>query len=180
MTDIGEVDTFLGINVNRNKNDNTISLNQSRYLKGVLNKFGMTECKGTATPLEVGLDLLKGDGDDIKVNVPYRELIGCITYATLTTRPDLCAAVNYFSGFQSCYTDDHFNHAKRMLRYIQTTIDQQMVFKKYERANILQGYSDADWAGDRNDRKSVSGYIFKVFGNTVSWCSRKQSTVSLS
>lgn len=104
----------------------------------------------------------------------------CLTYAAISTRPDLSAATNYFSRFQSCYNDDHYTHAKRILRYIQGTIDMKLVYRKYENVEPLTGYVDSDWASDRNNRKSISGFVFKVFGNTVSWASRKQSTVALS
>lgn len=107
-------------------------------------------------------------------------MIGCLTYAALTTRPDLCAATNYFSRYQNCYTSEHFIYAKRILRYIQSTINLKMVFNRDVSSDVLIGFTDADWAGDKNERKSTSGYVFKVFGNVVSWSFRKQSTVSLS
>ncbi|XP_055309645.1 uncharacterized protein LOC129573283 [Sitodiplosis mosellana] len=139
----------------------------------------MTECKPISTPIEKGLHLPAEKGN-MNSNVPYRELIGCLTYATLTTRPDLCAATNCFSRFQSCYTKEHFTHAKRILRYLQATGDLKLEYRKDEKAKILVGYADSDWAGDRNDSKSTSGYVFKLFGNTISWGTHKQNTVSQS
>lgn len=179
MTDIGVANTFLGIHIKRNDEKPTIEIGQAEYFRKVLRKFNMIDCKGIATPIETGLDLPR-DGKNCDYNVPYRELMGCLTYATLTTRPDLCAAVNFFSRYQSCFDQMHFKHAKRMLRYINATLNLKMRYTKQPKADILVGYVDADWAGDKNDRKSTSGYVFKVFGNTVSWCSRKQPTVSLS
>jgi len=179
MTDVGKVNCFLGMHIEQDMEKGTISLSQGRYLRSVLCKFGMSDCKPIATPMEKGLHLEKGDTNE-NSNQPYRELIGCLTYATLTTRPDLCAATNYLSRFQSCFNETHYAHAKRILRYINGTIDMKMVYRRSMGADILVGYTDADWGGDKNDRKSTSGYVFKVFGNTVSWGSRKQSTVSLS
>lgn len=177
MTNIGKVETFLGMyiehDIERGKT------NQTQYLKNVLNKFGMAECKGIATPMEIGLHLKKGNERELP-NIPYRELIGCLTYATITTRPDLCASVNYFSRFQSCFTNEHLTHAKRILRYIKQTLEMKMVLVKNENADLLHGYTDSDWANDVNDRKSISGYVFKIYDNTISWASRKQTTVSLS
>lgn len=144
-----------------------ICMSQRHYLKRVLKKFKMEECKAASTPIEKNLHLEKGDSNNCS-NHPYRELMGCLTYATITTRPDLCAAVNYFISFQSCYSEQHFNYAKHILRYINGTIDMKMIYGKNPEAEILVGYSDADWGGDKNDRKSISGYVFKVFGNTVS------------
>lgn len=180
MTDLEEANNFLGINIVRD-NTNEITMDQTNYFRKMLKKFGMSDCKGISTPIETGLHLENGGVNDGKGNgIPYRELIGCITYATLTTRPDLCAATNFFSRFQSCYDEVHFQHAKRMLRYIQDTKQLKMVYRRQDNAPVLVGYADADFAGDKHDRKSTSGFVFKVYGNAVSWSSKKQPTVSLS
>lgn len=139
----------------------------------------MTDCKGAATPMERGLNLARGDPKNLP-DVPYRELIGCLTYAMITTRPDICAATNYFSRFQSCYTKEHFTHAKRILRYIKSTLNLKMMYQKNSNSDLLVGFVDADYENDINDRKSISGYVFKVYGNTITWASRKQESVSLS
>lgn len=178
MTDLNEANNFLGINIVR-KDMHQITMDQTNYFRKMLQKFGMSDCKGISTPIEVGLHLEDGIVNDNN-KVPYRELIGCITYATLTTRPDLCAATNFFSRFQSCYDDNHFQHAKRMLRYIQDTKNLKMIYRKQNNTAVLVGYADSDFAGDKNDRKSTSGFVYKVYGNTVSWSSKKQPTVSLS
>lgn len=179
MTDVGPVNSFLGMHIEQDMANGTITMNQSQYLENVLDKFDMKNCKARSTPMEKNLHIEKGDSKNCS-NHPYRELIGCLTYATVTTRPDLCAATGYFSRFQSGFDDRHFNHAKHILRYLRGTVDLKMVYKKQEDAAVLVGYSDSDWGGDKNDSKSTSGYVFKIFGNTVSWASRKQTTVSLS
>lgn len=177
MTDLNEANNFLGINIIRD-DMNRISLDQTNYFERMLQKFGMVECKAVSTPMESALHLEKGT--EISGDAPYRELIGCLTYATLTTRPDLCAATNFFSRFQSCYGDQHFVHAKRILRYIQGTKNLKLIFEKHDDAEPLIGYTDADWGGDKDSRKSTSGFVYKVYGNTVGWSSKKQPTVSLS
>lgn len=179
MTDVGEVDTFLGMHIEYDRENGVMKLSQEQYLKNVVRKFGMEDCKSVATPIEKGLQLNAGDksGDS---KAPYRELIGCLTYATLTTRPDLCAATNYFSRFQSCYTNEHFTHAKRILRYVHGTTDLKLEYRRKEKAEVLVGYADSDWAGDANDCKSTSGFVFKLYGNTVTWSTHKQAVVSQS
>lgn len=179
MTDVGEAGSFLGMQIQRDIEKGTITLNQSSYLEKVLRKFGMQECKPKTTPMEKGLHLDLGEKGKCS-NHPYRELIGCLTYAAVTTRPDLCAAVGYLSRFQSCFNEQHFNYAKNILHYIRGTIDMKLLYTKNQQAVTLIGYSDSDWAGDRNDSKSTSGYVFKLYGNTISWASRKQPTVSKS
>lgn len=171
MTDVGKIESYLGIHVSRN-DEGVLALSQPHYLKSLLAKFDMEGCKPCATPMEVGLHLPTSDAAEERSDgmeeshLPYRQLIGCLMHATQTTRPDLCASTYYLSRFQNCYTDQHYQQAKRVLRYIQGTKNLQLVYRR----NVS---SDTDF-------KSTSGYVFKVFGNTVSWLSRKQSTVSLS
>lgn len=119
-------------------------------------------------------------GEGLDEKYPYRELVGCLMYVMMSCRPDLSASINFFSRYQSSYTECHWNHLKRILRYIKRTIDFELVYSKTDNDTPLQGYADADWGNDVNDRKSISGYVFKVFNCTVSWCSRKQQSVSLS
>ena len=96
----------------------------------------------------------------------------------MATRPDICAAVNHFSQYQANPAEEHWKGLKRILRYIQGTLDLGIRFD-YQSHTPLVGYADADFANNY-DRKSVSGYLLEVFGNVVSWCTRKQRTVALS
>jgi hypothetical protein len=107
------------------------------------------------------------------------ELIGSLQYLTLMTRPDIFASLNMLSKYQSKPGKDHFLGLKRILRYLKGTWDYKLRFTK-DGDYPLEGYADADFANDWEDRKSVSGFVFKVFGNIVSWSTKKQPTVSLS
>jgi len=108
---------------------------------------------------------------------PYRKLVGCLSYVAMVSRPDLCYAVNYLSRFQENPTDIHWNHLKRILRYIKCTVNLNLHFNNSTEPII--GYADADWANGA-DRKSISGYCIKMYGCLVAWKTQKQSTVSLS
>ncbi|XP_031332907.1 secreted RxLR effector protein 161-like [Photinus pyralis] len=105
-------------------------------------------------------------------------MIGCLMYAMLTTRPDISAAVNFYSRFQNHATEEQWNGLKKILRYIQQTKDIGLFFPK-QQSEALVGYADSDWGGN-TDRKSISGYMFQVLGSTVSWTTKKQATVALS
>jgi hypothetical protein len=96
------------------------------------------------------------------------------------SRPDIFVAVNFYSKFQNSPSNEHFLGLKRILRYLKGTIDFKLVYTKENEKETLTGYADADFANDVDDRKSISGYIFKLFGNTVSWSTKKQATISLS
>lgn len=179
MTDVGTVESYLGIHVERK--DGVMRLSQPHYMKNLLGKFGMENCKPATTPMEVGLHLpMNDDGPEQEGDLKYRHMIGCLMHATQTTRPDLCASTYYLSRFQNCFTNEHHAHAKRVLRYVQGTRNLKLTYTRSQASDILVGYSDSDWGGDKNDYKSTSGYVFKLFGNTVSWLSRKQSTIALS
>ncbi|XP_055543202.1 uncharacterized protein LOC129728772 [Wyeomyia smithii] len=139
----------------------------------------MAECKLSSTPMENRLNLFIKGEEKLRTKQSYRELIGCLMYASLTTRPDLTASVNFFSQFQSCPTDEHWTHLKRILRYVKDSMDAKLVYYR-NGGKVLEIYTDADWANNVVDRRSVSGSVFKVFGSTVAWITRKQHTVALS
>lgn len=100
-------------------------------------------------------------------------------YLMLGTRPDICYAVNYFSRFQDKASDEVWNQSKRILKYLNGTKNVGLEFRRGNLAE-LTCFVDSDWGGDLNDRKSVSGFLFKIFGNVVSWVTRKQNCVALS
>lgn len=163
--------------MDRDFSGGTLKISQPKYVADLLQRFGMADCKPVATPLEANLKLEKSK-HEITQN-PYRELIGCLTYLALASRPDISVAVNFFSRFQSAPTDVHWCHLKRILRYLKGTINMGLVYHQHEDEPLV-GYADADWGNDQEDRRSISGNVFLVYGATVSWMTRKQATVSLS
>lgn len=179
MKDLGEVKNFLGMKIERVVEDRYLRISQRAFLEGLLQRFNMQECKPISTPIECRLRLPKGE-ESKRSEKPYRELVGCLMYVAMTSRPDLCAAVIYFSQFQSCPMEEHWVHLKRVLRYIRGTLDFGLEFRGNNEAPIMEAFCDADWANDPVDRRSLTGYVFRVHGCTVGWLTRKQPTVSLS
>lgn len=177
MSDCGEANHFLGIKLEYNEDRTRIRLSQVSNIEKMLNRFQMSDCNPVKTPLEKGL-LLHEDGES--TNEPYRELLGTIMYIMLCTRPDLCFPVSYLGRFQQKPSSSHWKCLKRVVRYLKGRKSRHLEFKRNNDAEILIGYADADWASDTLDRKSVSGYVFEVFGNLVSWSSKKQTTVATS
>ena len=151
-------------------------MSQATNVGKLLVRFQMSECNPVKTPMERGM-MLSGDE---RTNEPYRELLGTIMYIMLCTRPDVCFPVGFLGRFQQNPSRAHWQSLKRLVRYLKGTKTKCLEYKKYAVAEPLVGYADADWASDTVDRKSVSGYAFKVFGNLVSWSSKKQTTVSTS
>lgn len=178
MVDLQEVKLFLGIRIERN--GDSISMDQNFYLRAVLRKFNMTECKAVDTPLQTKLnyDALSSDSN---CKAPCRNLIGCLMYVMLCTRPDLCTAINILSRYQSKNNEELWKSLKRVLRYIQGTLALKLTYTRSNFVDLLVGYVDSDWGGSETDRKSTTGYLFKVFDNcTISWNTRKQQSVAAS
>lgn len=177
MKDLGEVENFLGISIKRNFEKNELEITLRPYVEKLLKNFKMDSCNPCKLPIDVN-----HKSEIIKINPtsnPFRELIGSLQYLSLVARPDISIAVNFYSRFQENPDEQHFIGLKRVLRYLKGTIDYKLIFKQHN-VLTLQGFADADFANDQVDRKSISGYVFKLFGNTVSWSTKKQSTISLS
>ena len=100
-------------------------------------------------------------------------------YAMLATRPDLAYAVGALSKHAACPGQAHFAALKRVYRYLRRMTDTRLVYRRTTDISLL-GYVDADWAGDVNDRRSVSGYTFVMAGAAISWSLKKQTSVALS
>jgi len=156
-----------------------LKISQGQYLKNVLQRFNMSDCKPRSIPIETKLDLSINTLTTTSCSQPYRQLIGCLMYAMLATRPDLSYCLNYFSHFQSKPQEVHWMHLKGVLRYIKGTLDYSIIYRKQSITTILEGYVDADWA-NHEDRKSVTGYIFKMYGSIISWSTNRQPTIALS
>src|SRR6266576_1199903 len=179
MVDLGPLKHFLGIKVDRT--ENTISLSQSVFLESILSRFRMTDCHPCKTPLEVGLDYEKLNVDDFNCTKPCRSAIGCLMYAMLCTRPDLCATISILSRFQSKNNEELWNHIKCVLRYIKGTINLKLTYRRNPFKLFLSGFVDADWGSVTTDRQSTSGYIFRLFDTcTITWSSTKQKCVAIS
>jgi hypothetical protein len=178
MTD-RKIKLFLGIKIERN--NDTLTLDQSIYLKAILDKFNMTECKPVKTPINMKIDYEKLNSDEDS-GAPCRQLIGSLMYVMLCTRPDLCVTINILSRYQSKNNAELWTNLKRVLRYIKGSINLKLIYKRSNPdAEILVGYVDSDWGGHEDDRKSTSGYLFQAYKNcTVSWNSRRQNTVAAS
>ena len=182
MEDQGEASYCLGMTIERERDKKILNINQKSYLESVLKRFGMADSKPVTTSLEQGKKHEKQpDGSEPVRAKEYQAIIGCLTYATVAMRPDLSAAVGALSEFMSNPGPEHWIGVKRILQYIKGTIDYGLKFKASNANNVeLQGYSDADWAGDITSRKSTSGYLFQLGGGIISWRSKRQNIVALS
>ncbi|KAG6433493.1 hypothetical protein SASPL_105107 [Salvia splendens] len=176
MTDLGIMKYFLGIQVKQSGGEIVIS--QEKYIEDLLKKFHMENYNPVFSPMATNDKLKKDDGSE-KVDAQlFRSLVGSLIYLT-NTRPDIVQAVGMLSRFLNEPTKLHFAAAKRIMRYLQGT--KRMGIKYVKEIDLkLIGYTDSDWGGSLDDRKSTSGYLFSLGTNIVSWSSKKQKTVALS
>eukprot|EP00253_Pinus_taeda_P032596 PITA_32596 len=151
MKDLGDLHYYPGSKVW--KDSGQTFLTQGKYVRTLLERFRMEQCKTTATPLQQNLKLSSDDGTKQVDATLYRKLVGSLIYLT-TTRPDLAYFVSVLSEFMSRPLGSHSNAAKC--------------------------YSDSDWAGNLDDRRSITRYAFSIGSGVISWSSRKQRTVALS
>lgn len=175
IKDLGQIKQCLGLRVNMH--ENVITVDQEQYVESLLKRFNMTHCKSAETPMEINLRL-KESNSFCEKKFPYKQLIGSLMYLAVLTRPDIAYSVCYLSQFNNSYDDTHWKHLKRILKYLSGTKNYGLVFTKDD--SYIEGYADADWASDAKDRKSFSGYCFKLSGTVVSFECRKQRNVALS
>ena len=177
VTDMGKLHHFLGVKVVQNVGN--IWIGQAAYCKDLLVRFRMDQSNSTETPMDVSCRLLKSEADDESCSKEmYQSAVGSLLYLSTRTRPDISFAVGNVARFNAQPNSTHWSAVKRILRYIKGTTNLGLLYVKGD--GVLVGYSDADWAGDHNDRKSTSGYVFQLSGAAVSWRSKKQSCVALS
>ena len=140
----------------------------------------MEDSNPVETPFDAGTKLTKAEeGEDCCDQDKYQSAVGSLLYLSTRTRPDIAYAVGNVAIFSAKPTNHHWTAVKRILRYLNGTLNLGLLYS-CDKEKELTGYSDADWAGDINDRKSTSGYIFQIGGAAVSWRSKKQTCVALS
>ncbi|XP_057460117.1 secreted RxLR effector protein 161-like [Actinidia eriantha] len=128
--------------------------------------------------MEANAKLYSEVGKDLKDATMYRQIIGSLIYLTLI-RPDIAYVVGVVSRFMQTPKKSHLETARRILRYVKGTIDFGLLYKK-GRAYKLVGYCNADYGGDHDTRRSTTRYVFNLSSRAISWCSKRQPTVSLS
>jgi len=119
---------------------------------------------------------------DDTYDAPCRNLIGSLMYVMLCTRPDIAIAVNILSRYTNKNNRELWKCLKRVLRYIRGNIDMKLIFKRnIDFEHVFVGYVDSDWGGNENDRKSTTGYLFKMFNsNLICWNTKRQNSVAAS
>jgi hypothetical protein len=127
MEGLGDVKLCSGIRIQRDKSKSTCALDQTHYIKELVNKFNVDNAKSIRTPIEVNLP--RNDSNELP-DVPYLSLMGSLMYVAVCTQPDVTYAVNYLSQFNTCYSVAQWNCAKSVLRYLKSTCDEKLTSRK--------------------------------------------------
>ena len=176
MSMMGELKYFLGLQIKQSK-EGTF-LNQSKYIRDLLKRFGMENSKAASTPMSPTLKIDK-DESGVSLDITkYRGMISALLYLT-SSRPDIMFSVCLCARFQSNPKESHLSAAKRILKYLHGTKDLGLWYPKGATFD-LTNYCDADFGGCKIDRKSRSGACHLLGSSLVSWASKKQNSVALS
>jgi hypothetical protein len=176
IKDMGPLHFFLGVDVQRSSSG--FFLSQSQYAEDVLERAGMANCKLLPTPVDTKPKLSSSDGNLLSDPSYYRSIAGALQYLTIT-RPDITYAVQQICLHMHAPRDAHWSLAKRVLRYIRGTSDHGLHLHGSSNNDIV-AYSDADWAGYLDTRRSTSCYCVFLENSLISWSSKRQTTVSRS
>ena len=139
----------------------------------------MSKCNSSRTPMEARLKFEKDEREEEENPSQFRSLIGCLRYL-VHTQPDITHSFNYLSRYMSKPNSEHMSAAKRILRYIQGTSSFVLRYERGKKDYSIQGFSDSDFAGDSDDRKSTTGQVFFIENSAIIWNSMKQNVVVLS
>ena len=190
ITDLGESRFMLGMRITRDRRARTIKLDQELYASKALEKFGLDRCTINSTPGSPSEDAEAASSEQpSEMDQPcelklYQEKVGTLLYAAISTRPDISYAVNRLTQKMQAPTVRDARACDRVFRYLAGTKTLGLLFGRQRdstRASVsVSAYADADWASDRADRKSITGWVAMINGDPVSWASKKQKVVSQS
>jgi hypothetical protein len=176
MSLLGELSFFLGLQIR--KSNQGIFISQTKYIREMLKRFRMEDCKPIITPMQTSCKLRKDDDSKSTNQRQYRSMIGSLLYVT-TSRPDVMQAVGQVAQFQAAPKESHVLAVKRIFRYLKGTKEFGLWYPKGKDLSLM-AYTDADWAGCIDDQRSTSGAMFYLGECLVSWIRKKQSSISLS
>ncbi|CAI7894391.1 unnamed protein product, partial [Closterium sp. NIES-54] len=178
-TDLGELTSYLGLRITRDRAQRTITLIQSHMELQVLQRFGVTYSSPQSTPLPTAHSLSAPPSDEsVEPSGPYPELVGCLMYLMTCTRPDLAYPLSLLARYVAPgrHRKVHWDAAKRVLRYLCSTSGMGLVLGGRARV-VLTGHADASWVDNLATQRSSQGYTFSLGSGSVSWRSTRSSSV---
>jgi hypothetical protein len=188
MKDLGIIKRYLSVDfVISNKG---LLIHQSTYAQKILQDAGMQYCKPVSVPLPLGFTISENTETPLFDRFTYCHIVGQLLYLT-HTRPDISYSVNFVSRFMSKLQEAHWRAVLHILRYISSTIDFGILYRKHTKLSLIgststsapvkvEAFTDSDWAACKDSRRSTGGYLFVFAGGSIDWSSKRQGTVSMS
>ena len=177
-----EISKLLGMRITRDRKARTIYLDQEQYLDRVLTDFGIPTAKhkSKSIPAADYSNLRPASDSDERIDaLQYQQVIGSLMYAMILTRPDIAFTLGCLARYMTDPAVHHGHAVKEVMRYLRSTIKQKLRFGPGGDTHFVI-FTDADWASDKSDRKSVSGGVGIFYGGPFCWMSKKQRSVARS
>jgi hypothetical protein len=199
VKNLGEPKKIIGIEIHRDREKRTIQIGLENYITETLHKFGYEKMTSVTTPLDPNVILTKKNENEeeeseseenmavenkVHSSRSFAEHIGALIWLATICRPDISFAVSRVGAFAANPSQVHWTTVKRIFRYLKGTSNLRLTFgglpKNLNINDTFGAYSDADFASNPDDRKSVSGYVYMLGGGAIAWHSKKQSTMATS
>jgi hypothetical protein len=171
--DLGDVATYLGMQIVRDRSAGTLKIHQAAYTKAIFTRYNLENCRPRITPMEHGLHLSRVEGQPLPSDVPFSSLVGTLLYLSVCTRPDISFSVSSLTRHLQKPTVQAWDAAKGIVRYLAGTIDMGITFTRSSKPQPLHGFSDSDFAADVDTRRSVSGFCFGSRISSASSCTEE-------
>jgi hypothetical protein len=183
IKDLGPLWTFLGVQFERNLESCELWIHQEMFIDSLLLEYELTNCNAVKTPLDRDHPLgLSTDTYPSVANLmqSFQRLVGSLLFLQTCSCPDILFAVLLLSQHCSSPQPHHFAATKRVLRYLKGTHSHHLHYGGEKLQLPLSGLSDADWASDKQDRASISGFVWSLGRGPISWSAKKQNCIALS
>ena len=181
-TDMGEANHFLGLTIKRDRKMKILEMNQQNKVTEYLEQHGVTDSKNKETPLSVPLD--NEPNGEISERITYQKIVGQLQYLGSTTRPDLTQAASALARYNSCPSKIHWNALRGTLKYLNGTRELTLQYRATEEKTnnqiLITAFSDADYANNKETRRSRIRYAIMTMGALVAWQSKLQPTIATS
>jgi hypothetical protein len=175
VEDKGEITYALDMHIERDKNKGTLFISQKNYIDSIINEFQAKETLGKETPAPID-DIKEADAPTEEAAIkeaqqlPVRNAIGKLWWAALVSRPDILCALHKCATWQNTPSDKLWTHIMHIIKYLKSTREQTITYRRQEGGDILYAFCDASFAAERNS-KSRTGHFFCVLGALVAWTS---------
>lgn len=187
LRDLGPTTQLLGIKIDRDRPNRSITLSQRQYCLDILDRFGMADCKPVSTPMDPGLRLTRDHSPQTREeaaqmrSIDYQGAVGALMYLATTTRPDIAYTVGVLARFNSNPGLAHWAAVKHLLRYLKGTASLSLTYSPDPSTpELFTTYSDADHGGCKDTGRSTGAYLIKMGTGAISWSSKLQGIVALS